>query len=329
MLNYYFFSDPKHWIIPWIIESVAYYFVLKKMALRTWMAIVPFVAEHEFSTVEFRKMRSFWRPFAVTAVLVVCGLFLGRHEPLGVAYMIAAYIVYGIFLLRLYCRIAKSFGKPAIYGWLTAALPPLFLLILGFGKSKYEIPEFKPRRAYGKFFSEMRKVTFAAISVLEIIVLVGGIGFLTIKTRLPKPLSVMVQRELYDIIKDVKVSDRCITREKALGKDANFLDSVSPARDKFFPDHSRDEKVVVMEYMIGSNLEDSLGSASTNIRMIKDATKRGDGLTFVLEAGGSRRWYTRGIQDNSHARYTVSGGKLEKTLDLGDESMIERSTLDP
>ena len=102
----------------------------------------------------------------------------------------------------------------------------------------------------------------------------------------------------------------CVTREETMGAAAASLAQMPASREKFFPDHSGDKSVVVMEYIIGADLEDRTGCATANIRMMQDATNRGDALTFVLEAGGSRRWFTPGITEGGYGRYTVRDGEV-------------------
>ena len=94
-----FLMKPESWFIPWILRAVAYYFVLKKMGLRYWTAAVPFLAEREMSTVLFRRMRTFYRPFIISAVFMAGAYYLGPEEKLGYAYMMVAYVVYSLFLL--------------------------------------------------------------------------------------------------------------------------------------------------------------------------------------------------------------------------------------
>ena len=76
--------------------------------------------------------------------------------------------------------------------------------------------------------------------------------------------------------------------------------------------------MVVMEYIIGSNLEDARGCASVNIAQMLEATKKGNGLDFVVQAGGCDRWFTEGIDDATVGRYLISGGKLETAQMLDD-----------
>jgi hypothetical protein len=108
-----------------------------------------------------------------------------------------------------------------------------------------------------------------------------------------------------------------MTREEALGDHASVIETAVHSRDYYFPDHSDDENVVVLEYIIGSNLENAMGLASANIRQMKDATTKGNNLTFVLQAGGSFRWFTNEIRENSNGRYVISNGviKMVESLD--------------
>lgn len=81
---------------------------------------------------------------------------------------------------------------------------------------------------------------------------------------------------------------------------------------------------MVIEYVIGSNLEEAQGLASANIAQMIDATKRGSHLTFVLEAGGSGRWFTDGIEDGTYGRYEVHDGKLTKAADLPADTCMSK-----
>ena len=115
MLLYYTLMEPESFIIPWVLQSVAYFFVLRKMGLRKSTALIPFLAEREMSTALFRKMRSFYRPFIIAVVFLAGAYYLGPEENTGAAYLFIAFIVYGLFTVRLYYRLAKSFGKGIIY----------------------------------------------------------------------------------------------------------------------------------------------------------------------------------------------------------------------
>ena len=102
MIAVYFFEDPANWIIPWIIQAVTYFFLLKKMQLNRWTCIIPFLAERQFSKLLFRRLRSFYRPFVIAAVFALAGWYLDPSVGMGKAFMWVAFVIYGIFLIRLY-----------------------------------------------------------------------------------------------------------------------------------------------------------------------------------------------------------------------------------
>ena len=316
MWTNYLLNDPKYWLIPWVLQSIAYYFVLKKMGLKQWKAVVPFLAEHELSTVLFRKMRAFWRPFLIAVVLMCAAYYLGPDQGTGQLFMIFAQVEYWIFLAKLYYRLSKSFGHGLLYAILTILVPTVFLLVLGLGKSQYTPLVFPKEKGYGKFFNEMRKITFIIVSVVELLALIAVVGLITIRTYPPRPLAKMILDDVYKDSSDIQADGNCVTREETMGDAAKTVAKMPTSRDKFFPDHSNDKSVVVMEYIIGADLEDRTGCASANIRMMQDATKKGEALTFVLEAGGSKRWFTPGITEKGYGRYTVKGGNVEKAMDL-------------
>ena len=321
MWTVYLLNDPKYWLIPWALQAIPYFFILKKMGLRQWTALVPFVAEHEMSTVLFRKMRTFWRPFCIAAVLLSAAYYLGPGQGTGQVFMIVAQVVYWVFLMRLFYRLSKSFGHGVPYAILTALFPTLFLLILGLGKSQYHPLQFKKEKNYGKFLNGLRKITVFAISAVELASLIFVVGLITVREYPPRPLADMILRDVYNESKDIVSDGNCVTREETMGDAAASLAQMPVSREKFFPDHSGDKSVVVMEYIIGADLEDRTGCASANIRMMQDATKKGDALTFVLEAGGSKRWFTPGITENGYGRYIVRNGEVEMEKNLNLETM--------
>ena len=76
-------------------------------------------------------------------------------------------------------------------------------------------------------------------------------------------------------LSSVTDTDEIVGRDVTLGADYQTIVEKQRTRDYFFPDHSQDKKVVVMEYIIGANLEDARGLASVNIAQMKDATAVG------------------------------------------------------
>jgi hypothetical protein len=120
-----------------------------------------------------------------------------------------------------------------------------------------------------------------------------------------------------------------VRREDVMDTEAVQTASAERERDYFYPDHAGDKSVVVMEYVVATDLESDRGLASINIEQIRNATKQGPGLTVVLEMGAAERMFTRGMKDGSYARYTVSDGKIEKVLDLAPTTcMTEKESLE-
>ena len=305
-------------IIVWVLQAIGYFFVLKKMGLKRWACVIPFLAERELSKVLFRRLRTFYRPFVVAAVLMIFGLYL-REETLGGVYIAFASVIYGIFLIRLYWRLRKGFGRGFIYAVLLILFPPLFLFLLGVGRRTFQPLPMKPVKDYGRMGNFLRRAALVLISAVEIAVLVFGVGVLAVRA-LPPEIMVRYQTgDFYDKTKDLQGDGKVVTREDALGDAAGSVADMTPSRQQFFPDHSGDRNVVVLAYVVGSNLEHKGGLASANIRQMIDATKAGENLTFVVEAGGSKRWFTKGIEKASCGRYEIADGKLTKVEDLPDD----------
>ena len=329
MFVFNIFLDPVALIISWIYHSVAYYCLLNKMGLKRRSCVIPFLAEREFTRLLFRRMRSFYRPFVVAVVLMLAALYLGVDENLGWTYSICAFIIYGIFIIRLYWRMAKAFGKSKLFALGMILVPIVFLLILAFGRSQFEGLQLKPVREHSKAGRIVRRTGLVFISLAEIAVLVLGVGILTLRALPPEILVEQELSDIYDKTKDLQGDDQFLTRDDMMGKAAPAAAKVKPSREHFFPDHSKDKNVVVMTYIIGSNLEHKGGLATANITQMKDATKKGEGLTFVMEAGGASRWFTDEIETNSYGRYEIKDGKITKVKALpSDISMSDGATLE-
>ena len=156
------------------------------MGLKIRTAVIPFLADREFSTVLFRGIRSFWRPFIISAVFICGAYYLGPDDKSGNLYMTVAVVVYSFFLLRLYHRLAKSFGKGFFFTLLIWIIPLLGLSILALGRSKFTAPVFKPYKDYGKIGTKLVHAGIGLISAVEILVLVFGVAFITLRAYPPK-----------------------------------------------------------------------------------------------------------------------------------------------
>jgi len=329
MLFTYLFRDPTVWTIPLLIQIVCYFRILGKMGKRKVFAIIPILGDMEMSTDLFRRMRSFWRPAAITVAMFLTSRYLGMDNEYSLIMAFVALIVYGVFLARLYWRLARQFGKSKAFGAGLILMPAIFLIILAFGKSVYlGKPEFRPEREISPKMRKIRDAGFTLISVAELAVLIVGCFFVTVIVHPFRPVTEYMLKDTLKQLSSVTDSDEIIGRDVTLGSDYKAVIEKQRTRDYFFPDHSADRKIVVMEYVIGSDLEDNRGMASLNISQMKEATSKGDGVDFVMQAGGSERWFTEGIEDSTVGRYLISGGNIETVEMLDDMTcMSEPETL--
>ena len=331
MLLAFLMSNPLAWICGLALQVIAYAGVLRKMQLPVRDCFIPALAEWRLSTVLFSRRRSFWRPFLIAVIVIVAGFYInpfrGSGAPKAKLLIDCGIIVYGFMLARLYYRLARCFGKHLPYTLLMLVVPPLGVGILGYGKAVYRgAPEFKPLIKRGKVFNFLATSFVVLISGAEILAILGLVVILTLRSHAPRWF---VNMRLNDVLEKTDVvvgGDSVITREDSMGDSYGKLASMTPSRDKFFPDHSGDKSVVVLEYIVGSNLEDQMGLASANIRQMLTATKQGSGLTFVLQCGGAERWFTKGIADGTYGRYAVHDGKLQKVYDLPDYTCMSEGT---
>ncbi len=320
MLFSYLSFDPLIIGIPLLIQILSYVKILRKMGKNGSLGVIPFMGEWAMTQDLFRTTRAFWRPAIVTVAMLVTAVLIGGSGAYFWILMLVAMIVYGVFMIRLYTRLAKQFGKGKLFSLGLIFLPSVFLPVLAFGRSKYLGPrEFRHEKELSKGARTARKVIITAISIAEIAALVVGCFIITMLVHPLRPVTEYLIKETQKDLASVTDSGEIISREDTMGADYEKIVEEQRTREYFFPDHSNDKKAVVMEYVIGSNLEDARGFASINIAQMIDATKKGDGLDFVMQAGGSGRWFTSGIEDETVGRYLISGGKIE-TAEMLDPS---------
>lgn len=333
MLLSFLLANKMLWPVPFILQALALIGVLKKMGIPIWYAFIPGGADYQITKRLYPKTRTFWRPFFVSAVLVIAAYYLnpfsGTGRPMGRVFLIIAIVVYLLFLFRLYRRLSKAFGHGGLFAFFMFLIPPLGLAILGFGKSQYQgDPVFAPKKEHGPVLKTLGRIAYGAITVVEVLALIGVVGILVVRTYQPEFMVQMIQNEYKEKIQGLEGGDNLVTNVDALGDAAGQLASMPTSRDKFFADHSQDKNVVVYAYIVGSDLEDAAGFATFNIEQMIETTKQGSALSFVLETGGARRWIMPGIDDLSYGRYLIQDGKLEKIEELDSATcMSEQQTL--
>ena len=321
MLFTYLFRNPAVWTFPLLIQILCYYRILGKMGKRKYCAIIPILGDMEMSSDLFRSMGSFWRPALICIAMFLTSRYLGMDNEYSLIMAFVALIVYGVFLIRLYWRLAKQFGKGKGFALGLILIPLVFLAMLGFGKKNVYLgkPEFKADKKLSPMARRLRKTGSVMFSVAELVVLIVGCFLITTIVHPFRPVAQYMLDDTMKQIKDVTDSDEFVGRDVTLGAGYEAMAEKQRTRDYFFPDHSAAKKVVVMEYIIGADLEDDRGMASINIAQMKDTTAKGDGLDFVVQAGGSDRWFTKGIEDSTVGRYLISGGNIE-TAEMLDET---------
>ncbi|MBQ3392920.1 MAG: hypothetical protein IJG52_05900 [Lachnospiraceae bacterium] len=328
MFMFYYTGTIAGLAITWILHAVSYAGVLNKMGIDRKYALIPIAAEWKMSQIFFASMRSFYQPVLAALVFIIAGRYVGTDTLLGAIFMLAAGLVYWVFLLRLRWRISRSFGKGVVFSLFTALVPYIGLMILGYGKSAFLGGPVFAVNMLPKPVRFLLNASVFLITAAEFICLVGVVGLLSIRQNPPRALSALLAKESIEKASGITDEGEIVTREQTMGEAAAAAAVSERSRDYFYPDHSGDEKVVVMDYVISTDLESRAGMASVNIAQIKDATAAGGDMTFVMQVGGGKRIYTAGMEDGTCGRYTVQDGKIEKVMELpSDTCMSEGAVL--
>ena len=334
MLFTYYLSKPINWILPLILQVIVYYRLLRKMCMDPRWAFIPFVAEGKMSKNLFRHKSLHLHFLVLTAIMLGGGFYLRytrggfQAKLFGIVFTLIAILIYGLFMMMLYWRICNCFGKGFFYKVGTLIFPIPFLFLLTRAKEIFwGFPEFQPI-IRSKPMRFLFGLLYEGAFILVALSVFGAVAYFSAMLYPPRPLVQLMLADKNESIRGLKGDGRIVERIETMGSDYFYLNSRYSGRDRYFPDHTNDESVVVLEYIIGSNLEDTRGLATYNIDQMKDATKEGEGLKFVIQAGGSYRWFTEGIKDETVARYEIANGKLEKVADASESrSMVNSEEL--
>lgn len=103
---------------------------------------------------------------------------------------------------------------------------------------------------------------------------------------------------------------------------------VSSARDKRTNIiGGNNDKVTIMLYMCGTDLESENGMASSDLGEIA-AAKYGDNVNIIVYTGGCKSWKTKGISSKTNQIYQVKDGGLRQLVaDDGNKPMTSPDTL--
>jgi hypothetical protein len=86
------------------------------------------------------------------------------------------------------------------------------------------------------------------------------------------------------------------------------------------------DKVTVMVYLCGSNLESQDGCATLDLDEMM-AADLGSNVNLIIETGGCSSWSTKGIEDGQVQRWEVKDGELVELGNLGQQPMLDPGTL--
>ena len=327
MIPFFFTGSIVVMLIIWAVYAVCYSGILRKMGAETWYTFVPVAAEWRMSKVLFAGMWSFYHAALSALVFLGASYYVGKSSVYYVIFRLAGIAVYGIFLEILNWRISSAFNMGILFHILMLLFPVPCLLYLGFSKAQFTAPEFMIRYAH-PIVRFLINGTIFLFTAAEFLCLVAVVGFFSVTEKMPRPLVEYLIEDTNETMGNVTTKEDVVRREDVLDAESAKAAAAQRSRDYFAPDHSADQNVVVMEYIIATDLESKKGLASVNIEQIRKATEQGSDLTFVLEAGAAERMFTKGMEDGTYARYTVQDGEIEKVLDLDPStSMAEKESL--
>lgn len=86
------------------------------------------------------------------------------------------------------------------------------------------------------------------------------------------------------------------------------------------------DKVTLMIYMCGTDLESRSGMATNDLNEIKKASY-GDNVNVIVYTGGCSAWRTQGISANTNQIWRVTPGRMEKLAEDGSKLMTDPNTL--
>ena len=262
MIPFFFIRSISLFVIIWAVHSVSYFGVLRKMGLGGEWALFPLVAEGKMARIHFVSLRVFLQAVFTAVLFLAARSYVGRQTMYGIIFWLAGLLIYHIFVLRLVWRICKSFGKHLPFRILSMFCPGVCLMILGYGRAQFRgMPEFRIKSAPLPVRIFSAAVVFL-VTAAEFLLLVGVVSFLSIRENPPRILSEEIAKDGIEKAAGIKEQGGLVRREDVM--DAQSLEAAlaSRSRDHYYPDHSGDESVVVMEYFVATDLETRSGICS-------------------------------------------------------------------
>ena len=323
-------------ILVFLFTLVCRWRIFKKMGIRPWLSLIPVVREYKI----FKRCWKAWPFVVLCALTVIFGSIVQTTAYIDITLPIPTYIKSNMMVLAIICltaitvmmykHLAFVFGHDIGYVMGLLFLNPIFLGLMAFSKNTFheELAQLKGKE-FKEYTLKNRTLTNRVLSAVCAVVIVcaclGYIGYVMFSEHQP---GFLVEKKLSEIYE--KTNGKVTGNGEVIYPASDAGDSADSAgvRDLYYPDVSSAAETTVYMYLIGSDLEETTGSASINLAQIKDATAAGSNLTFIIEAGGTGRWFTDGFQNNRTARYMIRDGKvtLLETLPK-NTSMSDRDTL--
>ena len=120
-------------VIMWIISIIACWGLFTKAGELGWKAIIPIYSTYVMFKLSW-KVSMFWLWFAL---LFVSGFLAGFSNMVVAIISVVLSIAAMILGIVFYVKLAKAYGKGGGFAVGLIFLNPIFLLILGLGKSEY------------------------------------------------------------------------------------------------------------------------------------------------------------------------------------------------
>lgn len=125
-------------IVLWIFQIIAFWKIFTKAGEPGWKSIIPIYGSYVCFKISWKPMW-FWVFFVVTIAYSLLSSFSGASggaSALGIISAIA-YIALLIIQIAANYKLSKSFGHGVGFTVGLTLLWPIFILILGYGKSEY------------------------------------------------------------------------------------------------------------------------------------------------------------------------------------------------
>ena len=324
-------------IVPFIIAFVVLagivfrWKVFRKMGARPILSLIPGLRAYVIFKRCWRRLPFFillgiafaFLVFAVVVTLANFGVYIPVFIKSRLPFL--SFLCLCLMYALMNRRLAFAFGHDIGFALGLIFLNPVFMGILAFSKKSRYNRDIAALSGHSMdvYLNHTRNT---ATKILNLAVLfaicvcsVWYAAEVITHEHMPRSFIASTLEEFHD-----KTSRGDITGTGPVVRPADEVDAGSlvksgaiKVREQFYPDKSDARNVTVYVYMIGSNMEDTSGYASINLRQMLDATKSNDNLRFVVEAGGTERWFTEGIRDLRTGRYVIEGGRLTSVMDMG------------